>query len=643
MKRLFILFVMALCCTSLSAQQRQTDVMDYNKATGYGNIKMPGKITRSWYLGDDGKKVFDGPMSVSCKLNNTNVSVWPYDFTLSGTYTSNFSLAHGKLNGAGTSSYRLNVVKQGRNPETKSEYYTFSGSFLKGVPNGAFKMDCNGELKLTATYKNGVLVGSFYYEEVLKQHKITGTLTQEGKPTGQWVYKSDAHITRTMQMQNGVLLSERYVDTSNIRPMDTTTDAATTAAAKSYATGSISEGELYAKGYIVLEEEFMLGEKAAIALDEYSGFMGFTNSEFYEFSGPKSVSFKLLNKVNILNEEGIKRVTEDIIASDISSDKSVFKKISYDGSNEEEESNYTSILRSTDGGNGEYYYHSKVRVLGNGVAYVHFYKLDDSLLSVKNSDDTFAYMPAEAFLGLQQALHESRVARARDYAEYIGCDTNIDAYASMTAKELEYEIENIKRQISQKVNLHPHPEYAEFMVSDENIKSHLSYFTKSSYDAVLQLITELEVLLEKTKAKEAERALVEKQEAERRAAEEAELAKREPIEKCLKFFVENKSASGISYDSNVTQYVKPGKLPADYWQLEFGKLLKPFCPIIGYEIVSITEKSNDYNFSREYEVVCRIHKQGKKKMTEKYELTLTFIDSKVVATSFNFDQAKLVE
>ena len=89
---------MALCCTSLSAQQRQTDVLDYNKATGYGNIKMPGKINRSWYLGDDGKKVFDGPMSVSCKLNNTNVSIWPYDFTLSGTYTSNFSLAHGKLN-----------------------------------------------------------------------------------------------------------------------------------------------------------------------------------------------------------------------------------------------------------------------------------------------------------------------------------------------------------------------------------------------------------------------------------------------------------------------------------------------------------------------------------------------------------------
>ena len=626
---------MVLCCASLSAQQRQTDVKDYNKATGFGNIKMPGKITRSWYLGSDGKKVFDGPMSVSCKLNNTNVSVWPYDFTMSGTYTSNFNLAHGKLNGAGTSSYRLNVVKQGRNPETKSEYYTFSGNFLKGVPNGAFKMDCNGELKLTATYKNGVLVGSFYYEEVLKQHKITGTLTQEGKPTGQWVYKSDAHFTRTMQMQNGVLLSERCVDTSNLSPMDTTTDAATTAAAKSYAAGSISEEELYAKGYIVLEEELMLGEKAAIALDEYSGFMGFTNSKFYEFSGPKSVSYKVLSNVNILNEEGIKRVTEDIIASDISGDKSAFKKISYDGSNEEEESKYSSILRRTNGGDGEYYYSCTVRVLDNGLAYVHFYELDDSLLSVRNSDDTFAYMPAEAFLGLQQALHESRVERARDYAEYIGCDTNIDAYASMTSKELEYTIENIK--------LPPHPEYAEFMISDENLKSHLSYFTKSSYDAVRQLIPELEALLEKTKAEEAERALIEKQEAERRAAEEAERAKREPIEKCLRFFVENKSATGISYDTNVTQYVKPGKLPADYWQLEFGKLLKPFCPIIGYEIVSITEKSNDYNFSKECEVVCRIHKQGKKKVTEKYELTLTFIDGQVVATSFNFDQAKLVE
>ena len=100
MKRFFTLFVMVLCCATLSAQQRQTDVKDYNKSTGYGNIKMPGKVTRSWYLGEDGKKVYDGPWSVRCTLNNTNVSVWPHDFTLSGTYTCNFGTAHGKLNGA---------------------------------------------------------------------------------------------------------------------------------------------------------------------------------------------------------------------------------------------------------------------------------------------------------------------------------------------------------------------------------------------------------------------------------------------------------------------------------------------------------------------------------------------------------------
>lgn len=508
MKRLFTLLVMVLCCASLSAQQRQTDVKDYNKSTGYGNIKMPGKITRSWYLGNDGKKVFDGPMVVSCKLNNTTVSIWPNDYTLSGTYTSNFSLAHGKLNGAGTSYYKLNVVKQGRTPETKSEYCTFSGNFLKGIPNGAFKMDCNGELKLTATYKNGVLVGSFYYEEVLKKHKITGTLTQDGKPTGQWVYKSDAHITRTMQMLNGVLLSERYVDTSNIRPMDTTTDAATTTVAKSYAAGTINEEELYTKGYLIIEEEFMLGEKASIALDQYSGFMGFTNSNFYEFSGPKSVSYKVLVKVNILNEEGIKKVTEAIIAKDIENDKSIFDKHekyshsgNYDEDKDEDEVVYEDILRPTDGGNGAYYYQTLVRVLSNGVAYVNFYELDDSLLSVRNSDDTFAYMPAEAFLGLKQALHESRVARARDYAEYIGCDMNIDNYTSMTANKLQSAIENIKTKIWQKVNLYPHPEYAEFMTSDENVNTLLTYFTKSSYDAVQQLIAELEELYEKKKKK----------------------------------------------------------------------------------------------------------------------------------------------
>ena len=97
-------------------------------------------------------------------------------------------------------------------------------------------------------------------------------------------------------------------------------------------------------------------------------------------------------------------------------------------------------------------------------------------------------------MGLKQALHESRVARARDCAEYVGCDMNIDAYASMSVSELDVKISNIKS------TLYPHPEYAEFMMSNENPNTLLTYFTKSSYDAVQQLIPKLEELYEKKKS-----------------------------------------------------------------------------------------------------------------------------------------------
>lgn len=489
MRKISILAIMLLCCVSVWAQQNQTDTKTYNKSTGYGTISMPGKVVRSWYLNDEGKKVFNGPLSASCTLANTNVSVWPYDFALSGTYTSTTNFAHGKLNGASASSYKLNVRKLGSNPETKVEYQTFSGNFLKGVPNGAFKMDCNGELKLTVTYNKGTLVGAFYYEEVLAKHKITGTLSSDGKPTGQWVYKSDAHITRTMQMLNGVLISERYVDTSNIRPMDTTTEASVAEMAKRYASGAISESELYAQGYIILEEELMLGDKVSVALKDYSGFIGFTNSAAYEFSNPNKVPFKVLSKVNVLNDEGVKRVTELILELDELNDLDMPKK--------EEVCECEKVLCRTDGGNGEYYYSRFVRVLPNGVAYVQFEELDSALLMVRNSDDSLAYMTAEAFSQLKQAVHEARVARAKSYVEYLNCDTNIETYKSKSYNEL-LDV----RYRWKTLTLYPHPEYEEYMITDENPNAILTYITKSSYDEVQKFLSEFNALIEEKRSQQ---------------------------------------------------------------------------------------------------------------------------------------------
>ena len=138
-----------------------------------------------------------------------------------------------------------------------------------------------------------------------------------------------------------------------------------------------------------------------------------------------------------------------------------------------------------------------MRVLDNGVAYVQFNELDDTLLTVRNSDDSFAYMTAEAFSQLKQAVHDARVARAKSYVEYLGCDTNIEAYKSMDHNELS----NIRRGWNT-ITLYPHPEYEEYMITDENVNALLTYVTKSSYDEVQKFLSEFNDLIEEKKSQQ---------------------------------------------------------------------------------------------------------------------------------------------
>ena len=518
MKRLLVVATMLLCCATLTAQQRQSDSKEYYKSTGYGTIKMPGKFTRSYIVNDEGKKLLEGPLTVNCNLASTNVSVWPYTFTLSGTYTSNANFSKNKLNGAASSSYKLNVRKNGSSPETKTEYQTFSGSFLNGVPNGAFKMDCNGELKLTATYKNGNFVGAFYYEEVLAKHKITGTLTQDSKPTGQWIYKSDALVTQTMQFQNGVLISEHYVDTSNLNPVDRKTDADISAIATQYATGAISEDEVYNKGYLIIEGKLDIGSKAQTALVDYSSFIGFTSKNLYDFTGPESVSYKTLIKANVLNEEGVKRVTEALIEWDKANagsgeiksydDYSSYVTIPSGWDYEEDttepeeevakepeeevakepESTYVQILCRVDASDGESYYDGYMRVLDSGVAYVQFINLDESLLITHNGSDKCAYLTAKDLEAIMQAMHESRVARAKD----LEIDTNLEPYKNMPYYELRSEGVEVP-------TMYPHPTCAEYVISSKKLSDLLSYYTKSSYDKALEFQQAVNNLIEERK------------------------------------------------------------------------------------------------------------------------------------------------
>lgn len=293
MKKLIIFASLLLSTLTLSAQQRQTTVKDYYHSTSFNTIQMPGKMSRTFYLNSEGKKVLDGPISIKCTLPATSATMNGSKYSISGTYTLNGVTSHGKLNGTATSSHKLNVTKLS-NGQTKSEVITFSGVFAKGLPNGAFKVNCNGELMLTASYSQGKLVGAYSYEEKLSKHKITGTLTQDGKLNGTWVYRSDALVCQTYEFVNGVLISEHYVDTSELCRADRKTDAEVSEVARKYATGAITEEQLNELGYEVTSSTLDIGSKAYTAIWDYSYFL--FDKSFCDFSMDNDVEYKVIER-----------------------------------------------------------------------------------------------------------------------------------------------------------------------------------------------------------------------------------------------------------------------------------------------------------------------------------------------------------
>ena len=487
MKKFLIVATLLLSTLSLSAQQRQSDTKDYYKSTSFGTISMPGKMSRTFYLNNEGKKVLDGPISIKCTLPATSATVNYNKFSISGTYTLNGTTSKGMLNGAATSNYKLNVTNVSRG-QTKSEYQTFAGGFANGLPNGAFKVNCNGELLLTATYSKGKLVGAYNYEEKLTNHKITGSLTQDGKLNGTWVYKSDALTTQTYQFVNGVLISEHYVDTSELSPVNRKTDAAISAMAQKYATGAITEEELKKQGYIIKSGKLDIGTKAYTAIWDYSGFI--FDKSFCDFSTDNNVTYKTLECVNILNEAGVQMVINTVLNIDKAYREE--SKMQHDAF---AQAIIAKDLCETSGGEGAYYYNSLVRLLDGGEAYVWLKVVDDTYAYINDNKTRVAYMTAEEFNKLKQAVHEARVANAINYIDMFDCFAkNISEYDSMDASKLS----NIKMTITMKsVTLYDHPECEEYKITERDANGFVTYIHKNSVEVYQKHVNRIEELINK--------------------------------------------------------------------------------------------------------------------------------------------------
>lgn len=136
---------------------------------------------------------------------------------------------------------------------------------------------------------------------------------------------------------------------------------------------------------------------------------------------------------------------------------------------------------------------------------------------------------------------------------------------------------------------------------------------------------------------------------ERRIAEEKRIAEErlQALEKLKKqiqpicdYLVAQKSSTSISYDDQVNRYFDSTGL-GEYWRLDLGKAIKPFCKIVDCKIVDCKIISNE-TYKKEIEAILDITKYNKKGNIT-HRVPVTIVNGKILVTSIKFSNATVVE
>ena len=168
------------------------------------------------------------------------------------------------------------------------------------------------------------------------------------------------------------------------------------------------------------------------------------------------------------------------------------------------------------------------------------------------------------------------------------------------------------------------------------------YISNNSYDftdeSKMKLEEAIKVGLEE-KRLEQERIAEEKRLEQERIAEEKRLQeieeKRKQIQPICDYLVAQKSSTSISYDDQVYRYFDSTGL-GEYWRLDLGKAIKPFCKIIDCKVFSYEKQDNAMI------AVLDITKYNKKGNIT-YRVPVTIVNGKILVTSIDFSKATVVE
>lgn len=600
--------MLLLCGINTSFAQRQKVTDFYSKQTDWGSYSFKGNMTYYCILGEDGKHYKDGTQTITCPQTTYNFHIWPWDYTLSGSYNLTANHAKGKFHGPISSKYKATVRRA--DGKVINEYESLTGNFTNGIANGTFVVNSKTEeytAKLNVTYKNGVLVGSYSCycpDENNLYYKHSGTLSSTGKLIGSW-------YDGRMLFQNGVLIRETGDGKS--------TPPAITAKAKQYAAGAITKEALAKEGYRVLERELKLGEYAYTCIQKYAGVDFKALGSYYNFV-QETVSYEYLEQICYLNKAGV----EAMIFSIVEHGK-------WDVAHWDTHKKYECIYTDKDGkpyiqihsNNKQYFsgepswssYYNDVYIKDEDMAYIDA-QLAEKVLKKAAPLKSMSLL-AKSYIDKDMEQYNNELIRL---AQRNGISGNLGEQWKMnkTMKALQDVLNQFKSDRDKKIYV-------------DGVYYYQGYFIIEGSEKELEdAIAELETKKAEIAAAHEAARIAAQQEKERSLIE----AKTNAIRESFDFILANRTPTSIAFDENFSRYLFFDK-KSEYWKLDVEKILKPFCPVVGCKIVSVTADS----------AVCHWSVQGKKKVISTYELTLKIYKGRLVidAETFNINTAKKIE
>ena len=619
-KKILLIGLFSLLVGTTAVAQRQQISTDYLHSV-FGDIpfNMNGKMTYSYVANEIGQSVKDGPLSINCNINrkfDTYKNFRQIVINIVGQATINASYSKGNLNGAINSNYKATLTEHGKNEVMTA---SMRGNFTNGVPNGNFVVNRKANLKssLNANYKNGILVGAFscsLLDDDSHEATYSGTLSQNGKLIGLWNLNG-----KKATFQNGVLVSESYDNY--------TTRAAVVELSKKYAAGTISKEELAEKNIYIKTSTVDLGNYARTAIFRDSG-IDFETIGGYDLTISNNLTYEYLEELAGLTDAGIQLLAQQM-------DKKLRGLFIEYSNMYTQEGAEVPIFNDS--------YAVKYGVLCYDEKYSLYYifmheKAQAKYINPQYVTGTYRSGYPHVFISpkqmelLDEVADKYYVENPNKLINIIYQYANSERYDYMTIKYLEgqkdielrdlIKIQNDINEIYQTFlkESTPHKNNENVILWKQEKKHQVSYILKGSIAGFDTLVKELN-----EKVKEAQEAEAKEEEA--------------MIKKPFDFLVKNGSASSIMYDGEFEEFFTYDDKKNEYWRLEGTKILKPFCKIVGYEIIEII----DTKLANNKRIKCRLFKKGKKDTKIIHEIEVELNNGKLKLESFDINKAKLIE